>query len=72
MSGGACVLIWECASFIHSGTHPWPFDHESLPCLVQITLETKDIFIECTATDLTKAKVVLNTVCCMFAGAYNV
>jgi phenylalanyl-tRNA synthetase beta chain len=27
----------------------------------QITLDTRDIFIECTATDLTKAKVVLNT-----------
>ena len=33
----------------------------------QISLDTRDIFIECTATDLTKAKVVLNTVCCMFA-----
>ena len=33
----------------------------------QISLNTRDIFIECTATDLTKAKVVLNTVCCMFA-----
>ena len=30
-------------------------------------MDTRDIFIECTATDLTKAKVVLNTVCCMFA-----
>jgi phenylalanyl-tRNA synthetase beta chain len=25
------------------------------------------VFIECTATDLTKAKVVLNTVCAMFS-----
>ncbi len=33
----------------------------------QITLETRDVFIECTATDLTKAKVVLNTVVTMFA-----
>jgi phenylalanyl-tRNA synthetase beta chain len=33
----------------------------------QISLETRDVFIECTATDLTKAKVVLNTVCAMFA-----
>jgi phenylalanyl-tRNA synthetase beta chain len=32
-----------------------------------ITLDTKDIFIECTATDLTKAKTVLNTICAMFA-----
>jgi hypothetical protein len=29
---------------------------------VQISLKTKDVFIECTATDLTKAKIVLNTV----------
>lgn len=35
--------------------------------LEQITLATRDVFIECTATDLTKAKVVLNTVVCMFA-----
>jgi hypothetical protein len=33
----------------------------------QISLETKDVLIECTATDLTKAKVVLNTVACMFS-----
>jgi phenylalanyl-tRNA synthetase beta chain len=32
-----------------------------------ITLETKDVLIECTATDLTKAKIVLNTVCAMFS-----
>jgi phenylalanyl-tRNA synthetase beta chain len=32
-----------------------------------ISLETRDVFIECTATDLTKAKVVLNTVCAMFS-----
>ena len=29
--------------------------------LLQISLSTRDVFIECTATDLTKAKVVLNT-----------
>lgn len=32
-----------------------------------ISLDTKDVFIECTATDLTKAKIVLNTVCAMFS-----
>ena len=32
-----------------------------------ISLETRDVFIECTATDLTKAKVVLNTMCAMYA-----
>ncbi|WIA12159.1 hypothetical protein OEZ85_012231 [Tetradesmus obliquus] len=44
----------------------------SLPPIINgaataISLETRDVFIECTATDLTKAKVVLNTVCAMFA-----
>jgi phenylalanyl-tRNA synthetase beta chain len=44
----------------------------SLPPLINgqqsaISLETKDVFIECTATDLTKAKVVLNTVVAMFS-----
>ena len=34
---------------------------------LQISLNTRDIFIECTATDLTKARVVLNTLVCMFA-----
>lgn len=32
-----------------------------------IRLETRDVLIECTATDLTKAKIVLNTVCAMFS-----
>ncbi|KAF6250796.1 phenylalanyl-tRNA synthetase [Scenedesmus sp. NREL 46B-D3] len=44
----------------------------SLPPIINgaataISLETRDVFIECTATDLTKAKVVLNTVCAMFS-----
>eukprot|EP00873_Tetraselmis_striata_P019778 jgi/Tetstr1/440042/TSEL_028401.t1 len=44
----------------------------SLPPIINgahsaITLDTRDVFIECTATDLTKAKVVLNTVCAMFS-----
>lgn len=33
----------------------------------KIRLETKDVFIECTATDLTKANVVLNTMVAMFS-----
>lgn len=33
----------------------------------KIRLETKDVFIECTATDHTKANITLNTVCAMFA-----
>jgi len=33
----------------------------------RIRLDTKDIFIECTATDLTKANITLNTVVAMFA-----
>eukprot|EP00948_MAST-09A_sp_MAST-9A-sp1_P003341 g3341.t1 len=44
----------------------------SLPPLIngehsKITLETKNVFIECTATDKTKANIVLDTVCCMFS-----
>ncbi|GAU41961.1 hypothetical protein TSUD_135750, partial [Trifolium subterraneum] len=44
----------------------------SLPPIINgahsaITLETKNVFIECTATDLTKAKVVLNTMVTAFA-----
>jgi phenylalanyl-tRNA synthetase beta chain len=44
----------------------------SLPPLINgsvsaISLETKDVFIECTATDLHKAKIVLNTVVTMFS-----
>eukprot|EP00386_Alphamonas_edax_P005948 GDKI01019375.1.p1 GENE.GDKI01019375.1~~GDKI01019375.1.p1 ORF type:complete len:634 (+),score=254.26 GDKI01019375.1:49-1950(+) len=45
----------------------------SLPPIIngdhsKITLETKNVLIECTATDLTKAEIVLNTVVAMFAG----
>jgi phenylalanyl-tRNA synthetase beta chain len=45
----------------------------SLPPIINgahsaITLATRDVLIECTATDLTKAKVVLQTVAAMFAG----
>ncbi|XP_050294141.1 phenylalanine--tRNA ligase beta subunit isoform X2 [Anthonomus grandis grandis] len=44
----------------------------SLPPIIngdhsKITLNTKNVFIECTATDLTKAKVVLDTMVCMFS-----
>lgn len=44
----------------------------SLPPIINgarsaITLATRDILIECTATDLTKAKIVLNTVVTMFS-----
>jgi len=44
----------------------------SLPPIInghrsRITLDTTDVFIECTATDLTKANVVLDTVVCMFS-----
>lgn len=44
----------------------------SLPPIIngdhsKITLETKNIFIECTATDLTKARVVLDTIVCTFS-----
>lgn len=44
----------------------------SLPPIIngdhsKITLKTKNVFIECTATDLTKAKVVLDTLVTMFS-----
>lgn len=32
-----------------------------------LTLSTRNVFVECTATDLHKAQVVLNTVVCMFS-----
>nr|CAI5818626.1 unnamed protein product [Callosobruchus analis] len=44
----------------------------SLPPIIngnhsKITLNTKNVFIECTATDLTKAKIVLDTIVTMFS-----
>jgi phenylalanyl-tRNA synthetase beta chain len=44
----------------------------SLPPIIngdhsKIRLDTKDVFIECTATDLTKCNIVVNTVVAMFA-----
>ncbi|CAL4902922.1 unnamed protein product [Urochloa decumbens] len=44
----------------------------SLPPIINgahsaITLTTRNVFIECTATDLTKAKIVLNTMVTMFS-----
>lgn len=41
--------------------HPSPY-HST-----QITLKTTNVLIECTATDLTKAEIVLQTVCAMFS-----
>lgn len=46
----------------------------SLPPIIngdhsKITLGTKNMFIECTATDLTKANICLNTICAMFGEA---
>jgi phenylalanyl-tRNA synthetase beta chain len=44
----------------------------SLPPIIngdhsKITLNTRDVFIEVTATDLTKAEIVLNVMCTMFS-----
>uniref|UniRef100_A0A182P097 Phenylalanine--tRNA ligase beta subunit n=1 Tax=Anopheles epiroticus TaxID=199890 RepID=A0A182P097_9DIPT len=44
----------------------------SLPPIIngdhsKITLQTKNVFIECTATDLTKARIVIDTLVCMFS-----
>ncbi|KAF9624781.1 hypothetical protein IFM89_013862 [Coptis chinensis] len=66
--------------FLHiienSPVFPVIYDHNrtvlSMPPIINgahsaISLETKNVFIECTATDLTKAKIVLNTMVTMFS-----
>jgi len=59
-----------------SDVYPVILDSEenvlSLPPIIngsksKITLDTKNVFIECTATDLTKANIVLDTVVAMFS-----
>ncbi|XP_066145174.1 phenylalanine--tRNA ligase beta subunit isoform X1 [Euwallacea fornicatus] len=59
-----------------SPVYPVIFDSNgvvlSLPPIIngdhsKITLNTKNVFIECTATDLTKAKIVIDTLVCMFS-----
>mmetsp|Transcript_22612 Transcript_22612/g.50295 ORF Transcript_22612/g.50295 Transcript_22612/m.50295 type:complete len:646 (-) Transcript_22612:80-2017(-) len=60
----------------NSPLYPVVLDNEdtvlSLPPIIngdrsKITLDTKNVFIECTATDLTKANIVLDTVVTMFS-----
>ncbi|XP_031285396.1 phenylalanine--tRNA ligase beta subunit, cytoplasmic [Pistacia vera] len=60
----------------NSPVYPVLYDRKrtvlSLPPIINgahsaITLKTKNVFIECTATDLTKAKIVLNTMVTMFS-----
>lgn len=66
--------------FLHiiesSPVYPVIYDNKrrvlSLPPIINgahsaISLKTKNVFIECTATDLTKAKIVLNTMVTMFS-----
>ncbi|KAK9926203.1 hypothetical protein M0R45_023445 [Rubus argutus] len=66
--------------FLHiienSKVYPVIYDHNrtvlSLPPIINgahsaITLKTKNVLIECTATDLTKAKIVLNTIVTAFS-----
>lgn len=59
-----------------SPVYPVIYDANRLVCSLppvingdhsKITLKTRNVFIECTATDLTKAKIVLNTMVTMFA-----
>ncbi|KNC95982.1 phenylalanine-tRNA ligase, beta subunit [Spizellomyces punctatus DAOM BR117] len=70
----------KLSKFLHiirdAPRYPIIFDSKrtvlSLPPIIngdhsKIKLSTKNIFIECTATDLTKAKIVLNTVVTMFS-----
>ena len=60
----------------HAPQYPVIYDANgvvlSLPPIIngnhsKIKLATRNVFIECTGTDLTKAKIVLNTVLTMFA-----
>ena len=60
----------------HSDVYPIIYDSNnvvlSLPPIIngehsKITVNTKNVFIECTANDLTKAKIVINTMCAMFS-----
>lgn len=70
----------QLKKFLHilkgSKVYPVIYDRNrtvlSLPPIINgahsaIGLKTKNVFIECTATDLTKAKIVLNTVVTMFS-----
>ncbi|XP_014468501.1 PREDICTED: phenylalanine--tRNA ligase beta subunit [Dinoponera quadriceps] len=59
-----------------SPVYPMVYDSNgvvlSLPPIIngdhsKITLNTRNIFIECTATDLTKARIVLDTIVCAFS-----
>eukprot|EP00475_Leptophrys_vorax_P043714 TRINITY_DN8506_c0_g1_i4.p2 TRINITY_DN8506_c0_g1~~TRINITY_DN8506_c0_g1_i4.p2 ORF type:complete len:508 (-),score=161.36 TRINITY_DN8506_c0_g1_i4:50-1573(-) len=61
----------------HSPVYPVIYDSKkrvlSLPPIIngdhsKITLKTRNVFIECTATDHTKAEIVLNTVISSFSG----
>ena len=61
---------------MRSPTFPVIYDAKrvvcSLPPIIngehsKLTLATKNVFVECTATDLTKAHVVLNAVVTMFS-----
>lgn len=60
-----------------SPVHPVIYDSQrrvlSLPPIIngehsKITLNTRNVLIECTATDLTRANIVLNTMIAMFSG----
>ncbi|KAI8812025.1 hypothetical protein BJ742DRAFT_794551 [Cladochytrium replicatum] len=70
----------KLSKFLHiirdSPVYPVIYDSNrtvlSLPPIInsnhsKIALETKNVFIECTATDITKARVVLNTIVAMFS-----
>jgi len=72
-----CKHLKPYVPLIHSSpVYPVILDSEgtvlSLPPIIngsksKITLDTKDVFIECTATDLTKANIVLDTMVTMFS-----
>ncbi|GJM95552.1 hypothetical protein PR202_ga12302 [Eleusine coracana subsp. coracana] len=74
------IEFYKLKKFLHiiekSPVYPVIYDSNrtvlSLPPIINgahsaITLKTRNVFIECTATDLTKANIVLNTMVTMFA-----
>jgi phenylalanyl-tRNA synthetase beta chain len=70
----------KLSKFLHiienSPVYPVVYDNSnrvlSLPPIInsdfsKISLSTKNVFIECTATDITKARIVLNTIVTMYS-----
>ena len=78
---GWCLQDQKLKHYLHiirdSPVYPVIYDSKrrvlSLPPIIngdhsKISLETKNVLIECTATDLQRAKIVLDTMVAMFSG----